>query len=200
MESGILEVDKQMSVFYKTMFNLDISELYPIKTPVKNLEININERRIPLLNFLKGKIRTVSLDNFSTRDLNEQAILESGMSEFQAEVCMNLYMELQRRWGVIEHDSKIIGIADALSIYNGFPNFADPEEFAKNPIEYYKKVFLTAMQNPSRTFGVKPKIYARTYLGFQKKFIDKNPIYDKTEEKESNSKFFDFLRIRKNKK
>jgi len=194
MEPNKFSLDESMASLYKGMFGIDPEECIPITEPVGNLAIKVEGRKIPFQDFLDKRITTVTLEQFSTKELNDEAILKSGMSETQSRLCMSLYMELQRVYGVIEYNSKNVGIANHVKVYNGFPNFIDSAEFIKNPQQVFQEQSQKALNDVLRTLGVKPQIYTDTFFGLHRDFLRENPVYDITKKPDLWSKFVSILR------
>jgi hypothetical protein len=176
-----INAETSMDYFFRHIANIEPNDCVRIEGSPKKLEIVLAGQRMPLDDFIRKSTRLVTLDNFSTRGLNERFIKELGMPTEIAEGFRALYLEALRIWGLVEHEAKPVGIVDKLVVYNGFPNLVDPEEYAKNPNEVYNRVLEQIQTVDPRNIFVQPKNYQRVTLRLHRDFLNKNPVVARVE-------------------
>jgi hypothetical protein len=186
--SGI-PMDPGIKLAYEGLFRINPDDCAPIaiRKGLETLEIELEQGRISLEEFLEQGVRVVSIDQFSTREINEASMEASGMPPEAREACEKLYVEFHQFWGVVEYQEKSIGIINRLQFYNGFPRLVNPEELinANSPQEYYAEKMQGMKPEDMLTA---PVIYNRVSLAFLKEFLDKNPVYEIEKKEEAEKK------------
>jgi hypothetical protein len=176
-----INAETSMDYFFRHMANIEPNDCVRIDGSPRQLEIVLAGQRMSLDEFIRKSARVVTIDQFSTRELNERFIKEAGMPSEVAERFRALYLEAYRFWGLVEHEAKPVGIADKLVVYNGFPNLVDPEEYARNPNETYDRVLEQIQTVDPKIIFVQPKNYQRVTLRLHRDFLNKNPVVGRAE-------------------
>lgn len=166
-----------MKLMYRSMYGIDWDNCVKLDANPSKLEIKFDGKVVGLADFLSDKIKTIAVDQFSTKESNDKYIAEVGMPEEAAKLIRQIYLEAHRVWAVVKNDEKAIGIADRLHVYNGFPAEIDFEEYVRNPDEVYRKVVEESfMKGSLATPPFSPRVYNRVNLRFDKEFLARNPI------------------------
>jgi len=170
-----LILDAPMKFFFKNINGIDPDECELLPLPLNGLEINVG-KLIPVTEFLKGKINLVTLDSFSTRESNEQSIAEAEIPEIRARRYRPLYVEYVRQYGVVEFETRKVGIADTARMYNGIPGFLDYEEFLQ--AQDKQQAYLDALQKccAAGAFPIRQVSYGRTYVALHRDFLKEHPV------------------------
>lgn len=173
--SGI-PMDPGMKIMYQKIFKVNPDECLPITGDMSRLEIKVDNKKISFEDFLNPRIRVVSLDNFSTQKLNEEAIKQSGMPEQVAENYKRFFVNIYRIWGLIEHEKKSVGIACRLKAWNGFPHLiTNLEEFmnSNDPDKSYRELLLKLGPQDAQ---IPPKMYQVIRYAALKGFLKEHPV------------------------
>ena len=168
-------MDQGMKAFYIMMYDLNPDNCIAVpkeltaKNKIQSIELRIGNEFQAMLEFLKNSISAIPnvIDIFSTRKLAESTPFKQ------------MYMELLVTYGVIKHQKNSIGTLEKVAVYNGFPDFIDSEEFAKDPQGIFSKGIDAALKKAS--FGPhpisQPTLYQQLHLSFTTEFLKQNPLY-----------------------
>lgn len=173
-----LILDECMKFFYNSIVGIDPDELTLLENPLSELEIRVG-RGQSLTDFLKGRIRVVTLDSFSTREQNEASIKEAGMPEEAAKFYEPFYVEYTRQYGVVELGRRKIGIADTVQMYNGFPGIIDMEEFLQTQDKGQAYVDAIRRCHEAGGFPTQNCVCGRTHVALHRDFLRKHPVSKK---------------------
>jgi len=178
-------LDEGVKMFYKLMLNIDPDECREIKADFNKKSINLGDKKQVLEDFLRENTRLVSMDIFSTKEMNEKAL--ERLPENERERYKALYFDMTRNWGLIQYESKPVGIINKTKLYNGYPNLVNNNELIKDPSKtvdrFYKNIIplLKSMSSPplimnlDNIFG-EPKVYTSTKLALHKDFLKEHPL------------------------
>ena len=170
--------EELMAIAYQMMFRINTAECARIEGNPGELEIRLEGTPQRFEDFLKNSTRIVVIDQYSTKEINDQAIRNSGMPPEVAQHYSRLYLEAHRFWAVIEHKKQPIGVADRVIVYNGFPRLVTAEEYLADPNKTYEKASDLMMQKSAHEiFSVQPERTERIRVLLHRDFLAQNPIY-----------------------
>src|SRR3989344_7012979 len=128
-----MNTEDPMKFYYQRILGINPGECQRFGGSPDQFEIKADKNFTNLGPFLEGKVQVVAIDNFSTKEVHDQVVecIPLPARSFYR----RLYVELNRFWGSITYEESVVGLADNLQVYNGYPNLINPELFAKNPNE-----------------------------------------------------------------
>jgi hypothetical protein len=169
--------DESMKFAYKTMYNIDPNECERIIGNLQKKLINLGTKKQTLVDFVNQHTRIVAIDNVSTKEANLKAM--ENLPENIRDRYKTFYLEMIRNWGVIEYESNNVGVIDRTLVYNGFPNYVDSNEFARDPNGVIDRFFQIPSIRTEEKFFAAPKIYTAGRLALHRNFLKEHPIEDK---------------------
>lgn len=170
-----MNLDTHMLMFYRALAKIEPDECIAIPEKVDGLEIRLDEGLVSVEDFFKSGIKTVALDDFSSKKMNDE-ILRSipDLSETARQHFSRFYVHASRIWGIIEYHDKTVGIANRVQVYNGLPKLVDTDEYLKNPNGTIRRV-ADLMTDPSQ-LNANPVIVNRREIKLHKDFLAQHPI------------------------
>lgn len=171
----IRDLDMHMVLFYRMLAKIDPDECVVIPEKVDGLEIRLDEGTMSVEDFFKKGIKTVALDDFSSKKMNDEILKNiPNLSEAARQQFSRFYVHASRIWGIIGYHDKTVGIANRVQVYNGLPLLVNTDEYLKDPNGTIRRV-ADLLTDPAK-LNAKPVIVNRREIRLHNDFLEQHPI------------------------
>jgi hypothetical protein len=169
------EIDQGIMMFYKGIVGIDPTDCQRF-TPLSDYEIRLSRwKKTPLGKFARKNTRIVTMDQLSTKDINDQALEASGMKGNP--LLELLFIQMNKTWGLIEYQKEKVGLTMSYAVHNGYPRLVSLDEILADPKGAAEGVYekMEKASSPAE-FMAPPELSLGTYLYLHADFLKDHPV------------------------